>query len=338
MSDGNSMQSYLMVAGAAIAVALGSKFFFDAFTSIPDYPSHHYLSSSCAQSSLFGNNSKCSKSKRKASGHTIEIMVTDIESATNAIKGGANSLELCVNRLEGGVTPSIGFIEEVVNLCRGLAIEVNVLIRPRPGDFLYSATEFELIQRDILAAKNAGADGIVVGILTQEGHVDLTRMSVIRELTRGMSLTFHRAFDLCIDYKKAIEDVATVGCDRLLTSGQEKYAHLAAATRLKEIVNLVANRYLVVAGSGINADNVRMVISNSRVSAVHIASGANQTVLTNLSIDPILETPLFAMAAEMKVWKCVNESLVNTLAEKAWEAWIEIEHQKDKPQSQQQQH
>jgi copper homeostasis protein CutC len=180
--------------------------------------------------------------------------------------------------------------------------------------------------------------GIVVGILTQEGHVDLTRMSVIRELTRGMSLTFHRAFDLCIDYKKAIEDVATVGCDRLLTSGQEKYAHLAAATRLKEIVNLVANRYLVVAGSGINADNVRMVISNSRVSAVHIASGANQTVLTNLSIDPILETPLFAMAAEMKVWKCVNESLVNTLAEKAWEAWIEIEHQKDKPQSQQQQH
>lgn len=96
---------------------------------------------------------------KKSLGHTVEIMVTDIESAKEAIKGGANSLELCANRLEGGTTPSIGFIEEVVKLCRSLSVEVNVLIRPRPGDFVYSEAEFELIQRDILAAKVAGVDG-----------------------------------------------------------------------------------------------------------------------------------------------------------------------------------
>ena len=96
---------------------------------------------------------------KKALSHTVEIMVTDIESAHQAVKGGANSLELCANRVEGGTTPSIGFIEEVVNICRTTSIEVNVLIRPRPGDFVYSPAEFELIQKDILAAKLAGADG-----------------------------------------------------------------------------------------------------------------------------------------------------------------------------------
>ncbi len=90
---------------------------------------------------------------------TIEICISDIESARHAVNGGANSLELCANRMEGGTTPSIGFIEECVNLCRSFDVEVHVLIRPRPGDFVYTAEEFEVIERDIMAAKMAGADG-----------------------------------------------------------------------------------------------------------------------------------------------------------------------------------
>jgi hypothetical protein len=97
--------------------------------------------------------------KKKLLAHTVEIMVCDIESVFQAIRGGANSLELCTNKAEGGTTPSIGLIEEVVNVCRTISVEVNVLIRPRGGDFVYSDAEFELIQRDILAAKRAGVDG-----------------------------------------------------------------------------------------------------------------------------------------------------------------------------------
>ena len=91
--------------------------------------------------------------------HTVEICLSDIESAKNAIKGGANSIELCADRPEGGTTPSIGLIEECVKVCREHSVQVHVLIRPRAGDFVYSKEEFEVIQRDIIAAKNAGVDG-----------------------------------------------------------------------------------------------------------------------------------------------------------------------------------
>lgn len=272
---------------------------------------------------------KHNRHRKKSTGHTVEIMVTDVESALQAIKGGANSLELCSNRIEGGTTPSIGFIEEVVKMCQGLSIEVNVLIRPRPGDFLYSNAEFDLIERDIIAAKSAGADGIVIGIMTEDGNVDVHRMKVIREITRDMKLTFHRAFDLCVNYERAIEDIARIGCDRLLTSGQEKFAHLACNNKLKHIVSLVDGRYHVVAGAGINIENVAEVIRQSKVPGIHCSNGVNKTVLTSLNIDQALETPLFTMAAEMKVWKCVKENLVNTLAERAWETWIELEYEKE---------
>lgn len=275
--------------------------------------------------------SSWNRHQKKALAHTVEIMVTDIESAHQAVKGGANSLELCANRVEGGTTPSIGFIEEVVNICRTTSIEVNVLIRPRPGDFVYSPAEFELIQKDIFAAKLAGADGIVVGIMTEEGQIDVPRMSIVREITRDMKLTFHRAFDLCVDYRRAVEDIARIGCDRLLTSGQEKFAYQASATKkLKKIVELANNRFHVVAGAGVTPDNVQEIIRQSQVPGIHCSNGVNKTVLTSLNIDQTLETPLFTMAAEMKVWKGVKETLVNTLAERSWEVWIEQEYEREK--------
>jgi copper homeostasis protein CutC len=153
----------------------------------------------------------------------------------------------------------------------------------------------------------------------------MIRMKVVREITRNMKLTFHRAFDLCVHYDKAIEDIALLGCDRLLTSGQEKFAHQAAPNKLKKIVKLVKNRYHVVAGAGITIDNVADIIKQSKVPGIHCSSGVNKTVLSSLNIDQTLETPLFTMAAEMKIWKCVKETLVNNLAERAWEAWLHLE-------------
>jgi hypothetical protein len=119
---------------------------------------------------IYGNNNNNNRNstsmslrpKKKPSPHTVEVMVCDVESVYQAIRGGANSLELCTNKSEGGTTPSIGLIEEVVNVCRTISVEVNVLIRPRGGDFVYSDAEFELIQRDILAAKRAGVDGKIL--------------------------------------------------------------------------------------------------------------------------------------------------------------------------------
>jgi len=93
---------------------------------------------------------------------TVEICICDIESARHAVNGGANSLELCSNRMEGGTTPSIGFIEECVKLCRSFDVEVHVLIRPRAGDFVYTVEEFEVMERDIMAAKMSGADGKLI--------------------------------------------------------------------------------------------------------------------------------------------------------------------------------
>ena len=122
--------------------------------------------------------------------------MSDMESVIEAIKGGANSLELCSNRIEGGVTPSLGLIEETVRRTRGSNVGVHVLIRPRPGGFVYSAAEFELILRDIVSAKHAQADGVVVGLLTEDGEIDLARMRVVREVADGLVLTFHRAFDV----------------------------------------------------------------------------------------------------------------------------------------------
>lgn len=339
-SSPSTLTQVVVISAAAITLIWSLKSVLHQLNSLSSSSNNNSHSTTSSQngdnndsSSSLKINLNSTKRRKAATGHTVEIMVTDIESAIHAIKGGCNSLELCANRMEGGTTPSIGFIEEVVRLCQGLSIEVNVLIRPRPGDFLYSELEFELIQRDILAALNIGVDGIVVGIMTEEGGIDLKKMKIIRELTKGHKLTFHRAFDLCINYEKAIEDIAKIGCDRLLTSGQEKFAHLACNNKLKHIVKLVNNRYHVVAGAGITPDNVSEIIKQSKVPGIHCSNGVNRTVLTSLNVDQTLETPLFAMAAEMKIWKCVKETLVNTLAERSWQAWIELEYEKESKKS-----
>ena len=161
----------------------------------------------------------------------VEICVDSLESATIAEAAGAGRIELCSALSEGGLTPSAGLVEAVRN---NISIEVFVIIRPRGGDFLYSDHDFSVMRRDIERAGEAGADGIVTGLLNRDGTVDVERTAVLVEYATPMKVTFHRAFDLCREPKRALEDIISAGAARLLTSGQARTA-IEGAQLIKEL-------------------------------------------------------------------------------------------------------
>lgn len=201
--------------------------------------------------------------------HCLEVCCGDPASVLAAVAGGAGRIELCSGLLDGGLTPSIATIEFAVN--SGLQ-EVNVLIRPRPGDFLYSDYEVSLMERDIELAVKAGATGVVIGALTPDGEVDkklcerlITKARIVNPRT---NVTFHRAFDLVRNPEKSLEDVICLGCDCILTSGLAPTA-LAGAGMLRDIVSLAAGRIRIMAGCGVNPGNAETIIRKSGVGIIH---------------------------------------------------------------------
>ncbi len=198
----------------------------------------------------------------------LEICVESVEGAVAAHEGGADRVELCANLLEGGTTPSAGSIQ-LARRC--LHIGLQVMIRPRGGDFCYSATEFEVMKLDIDMAKKAGASGIVLGILKADGSVDEARTRELVELARPLNVTFHRAFDMARDPYEAMETLAAIRIDRILTSGQESSV-LEGLDLISDLVRKAGNRIIIMPGGGINERNFGKIAEQSGARELHVAA------------------------------------------------------------------
>lgn len=195
----------------------------------------------------------------------LEVCVDSVESAIAAERGGAHRIELCSDLLEGGITPSLGLIATVRERVR---IKLHVMIRPRSGDFCYTDYEFEVMVRDVESVKCLGADGIVFGILTANGRVDIARSRNLVEHARPLSVTFHRAFDMTRDLGEALRDVIATGADRVLTSGGTKTAEAGIGT-IADLVAGAGDRIIVMAGSGISETNARRIVEQTGVREIH---------------------------------------------------------------------
>lgn len=195
----------------------------------------------------------------------IEVCVDSVESAMAAEQGSADRVELCDNLMEGGTTPSAGAID----LARkNLDLGLQVMIRPRGGDFCYSSIEFEIMKGDIEVAKDLGADGIVFGILRPDGSIDVERSLELVELSRPLNVTFHRAFDVSRDACQSLEDLISLGIDRILTSGQA-FSVLEGLDLITELVQLAGDRIIIMPGGGTER-NVQKVVSKSGVNEIHV--------------------------------------------------------------------
>lgn len=193
----------------------------------------------------------------------LEIAANSFASARAAEAGGAARVELCAALEIGGLTPSYAAI---ATACERLAIPVHVLIRPRSGDFVFDDFESEVMQRDIETCQSLGCTGVVLGALNADGGVDVPRCRAWMDAAHGMSVTFHRAFDLARDPDRALEDVIALGCERLLTSGQAGNA-LAGAPLIRRLIQLARGRITIMPGGGITAHNI---------AAIAVATGARE--------------------------------------------------------------
>jgi len=206
----------------------------------------------------------------------FEICANSVESCLAAQEGGADRVELCAGIPEGGTTPSYGEIK----LARKLLTKtkLHVIIRPRGGDFLYTPLELERMEEDIRICRELGVDGVVFGCLTEEGEIDREANRRLVKLARPMSVTFHRAFDRTADPMKALEDIISLGCNRILTSGQQPKAidgiNLLAQLE-KKLKEYPLPPIQLLAGSGVNEENIRQIFDATGIHEYHFSARVN---------------------------------------------------------------
>jgi copper homeostasis protein len=196
----------------------------------------------------------------------VEACVDSVESALAAERGGAERVELCDALFDGGTTPSAGMIAA----CKeALSIPVFVMIRPRGGGFVYTDAERDVMRRDVVAARELGAHGVVIGGLLPNGTIDVPLVRCLVEAARELPVTFHRAFDLTPDLEVALESLIGAGVRRVLTAGGASTA-AEGAVALATLVRQAGSRLTVMAGGGVREDNVRELVSVSAVREVHV--------------------------------------------------------------------
>jgi copper homeostasis protein len=196
----------------------------------------------------------------------LEICTDSLESAIEAQQAGADRIELCDNLMEGGTTPSFG---NIILARQNLNIAIHVIIRPRGGDFLYSPLEYEIMKRDIEVCRESGVNGIVTGILTPDGRIDVDRTRELVNLAHPMHVTFHRAFDMCSDPCAGLEDVIRTGCSRLLTSGHKNKVTEGSGL-VAELVRQAKDRIIVMPGSGIDDSNIESLARSTGAVEFHL--------------------------------------------------------------------
>jgi copper homeostasis protein len=202
----------------------------------------------------------------------LEIAANSVGSALAAQSSGAGRVELCANLDEGGTTPSYG----VLALARErLSIPLFVLIRARGGDFLYEEFELEAMRRDVEICRQLGCDGVVIGALDADGSVDVASCRELIAAAGPMSVTFHRAFDIARDRDQALKDIISLGCHRVLTSGARSSA-LEGADTIAASVRQAGHRLGIVAGAGVNAENLAELIERTGAREFHASATATQ--------------------------------------------------------------
>ena len=195
--------------------------------------------------------------------YIIEIATSDFLTTRSAVAGGADRIELCANLAEGGTTPSYAHIKK----CReAFTIPLFPIIRPRGGDFLYNKDEFDIMKNDIRLSKELGCEGIVIGLLNMDGTIDMTRTAELIDLAYPLEVTFHRAFDRCKDPFAALEELVEIGCQRILTSGQQPSVGSSQSIVNSQAVELIAqlnkiadDRIIIMPGSGVRKDNIKIL-------------------------------------------------------------------------------
>ncbi len=220
--------------------------------------------------------------------YIIEIATTDFTTTKDAVEGGADRIELCSALTEGGTTASFGTIKK----CReAFSVQLFPIIRTRSGDFLYTDEEFEIMMNEVKLCKDLGCDGIVIGLLKKDGNVDLKRTSKLIELAYPLEVSFHRAFDRCKDPFEAMEQLIEIGCQRILTSGQQPTAP-EGIDLITQLVKVADERIIIMPGSGVRKENIKELAEKTGAKEFHSSLRGRQK-----SIMEFIH-PAFANSAE----------------------------------------
>jgi copper homeostasis protein len=212
-----------------------------------------------------------------SNGFVLEVCVESLDRAMAAERGGAHRIELCGDLSSGGITPSVGLMQEAR---RHLRIPIHVMIRPRAGDFCYSAHELEIMRNDIQAAKQFNMDGVVLGILDESNRIDVERTRMLVEFAHPLPVTFHRAFDTAENLERSLEDVIKAGAARILTSGGQPRATDALST-LARLVKAAKGRILLMPCGGINSRNIARVVRATLAQEIHTSVGTSRSGSTS---------------------------------------------------------
>lgn len=199
--------------------------------------------------------------------YVLEVCVDSVESALAAVNGGATRLELCASLATGGLSPSLALFREIRKRCD---IRIHVLLRPRFGDFLYSDAETDVLCEEVKIFREAGAEGIVIGCLTSDGALDMPRMEMLIARAGGMSVTLHRAFDMCADPMAALRQAKTLGVNTILTSGQENDC-MDGKPLLKRLLTAAQDEIEILIGSGVDASVIGDFLRDTTATSFHMS-------------------------------------------------------------------